>query len=82
MNNQNISIKYEEEELYMSSSLDKGGFIGTGNMATAIIKGLIENGVNSKYVYAYDIDSEKLNKISKEYNITVVTSNIDVLDDP
>lgn len=64
----------------MSSSLDKVGFIGTGNMATAIIKGLIENGVNSKYVYAYDIDSEKLNKISKEYNITVVTSNIDVLE--
>lgn len=40
--------------------MKKIGFIGAGNMATAIIKGIIaQNSENSKNIYVFDISSEK-----------------------
>ena len=45
------------------------GFIGTGNMGTAIIKGIANSPLaESINVYATDIDKEKLNSL-KEYNV-------------
>lgn len=38
----------------------KIGFIGCGNMATAIIKGISKNGILPSDIYVYDIDSEKV----------------------
>lgn len=38
----------------------KIGFIGAGNMATAIIGGLVRSGFNKKDIYVYDVFEEKL----------------------
>ncbi len=57
--------------------LDSIGFIGTGNMATALIKGILEGGIFDKSrIYGSDKDQEKLKKISKELGIGVYSSNI------
>lgn len=44
----------------------KIGFIGTGNMAYAIISGMLKNGTDPKSLFAYDTDSEKLAQISEK----------------
>lgn len=56
------------------------GFIGTGNMASAIIKGMI----NSKKaalseIFAFDTDADKLRSFVEESGITPCTSNTDIL---
>ncbi len=46
--------------------LNKIGFIGTGNMGTAIIKGILNSDFNDKVsVFATDVDKNKLEQISK-----------------
>ena len=60
--------------------LDSIGFIGTGNMATALIKGILEGGIFDKSrIYGSDKDQEKLKKISKELGIGVYSSNISLV---
>ncbi|MGN0453129.1 MAG: pyrroline-5-carboxylate reductase [Ruminococcus sp.] len=44
----------------------KIGFIGGGNMATAIILGLLGSGTNAEDISVYDIDREKLSVFSKK----------------
>ena len=41
------------------------GFIGAGNMATAIIKGLIAQKGSGSFINVFDVSSEKLDEISK-----------------
>ena len=42
------------------------GFIGTGNMGTAIIKGIANSPFAEKTeIYAFDVDKEKLNSLSE-----------------
>lgn len=42
------------------------GFIGAGNMATAIINGMLNNGVSSpENLLAFDLDKNKLNQMEK-----------------
>ena len=54
------------------------GFIGTGNMGTAIIKGINKSSLAEKLsVFATDIDQEKLNSL-KEFNITPIENSVDV----
>ncbi|MBC7195942.1 MAG: pyrroline-5-carboxylate reductase [Deferribacterales bacterium] len=49
------------------------GFIGAGNMATALIKGILKaNLVPSDFVSASDVDIEKLDSLKSEYGINVV----------
>jgi len=43
----------------------KIGFIGAGNMATAIIGGLVRADFNKKDIYVYDLFEEKLNAFSQ-----------------
>ena len=55
--------------------IEKIGFIGMGNMATALAKGLVNNrAVLPEQLYAYDIDSVKLATICKEITINLCTS--------
>lgn len=46
------------------------GFIGTGNMASAIIKGVIASGLlNGDEIGVYDLQSEKADFLSAEYGV-------------
>ncbi len=62
----------------------KIGFIGAGNMATAIIGGLLGAGTNSADIHVFDMDKEKLSLFAKkgltvEKNSSDVTGNCDVV---
>lgn len=49
------------------------GFIGAGNMATALIKGILKaNLVTSDFVSASDVDIEKLDSLKNEYGINII----------
>ncbi|WP_423055823.1 pyrroline-5-carboxylate reductase family protein, partial [Bacillus atrophaeus] len=50
----------------------KVGFIGCGNMATAIINGITSNNViNGEDVYAFDIYAPATEKLKESLNINV-----------
>jgi len=56
------------------------GFIGTGNMASAIIKGVIAHGiVHPNSIHAFDVDLAKLNKLSAELGICAAKDNCEVV---
>ncbi|SNX55437.1 pyrroline-5-carboxylate reductase [Thermoanaerobacterium sp. RBIITD] len=60
----------------------KIGFIGTGNMGTALIKGIINSKiVDPQYINVYDPSSEKLLKLKDETNVTIKENNVDVAND-
>ena len=45
------------------------GFIGCGNMGTALIKGMLNGGLNPKEIFAHDHNASKIKAISTEINI-------------
>lgn len=49
----------------------KIGFLGAGNMATAIIRGMVNSGMKSTAVCCYDIDQQKTFSLQNECGITV-----------
>ena len=51
------------------------GFIGSGNMAYALINGLLNNGYDSKNIKASDPNNGLLRKRKEELNITTFTNN-------
>ncbi len=54
----------------------KIGFIGSGNMGSAMIKGIISsNLVSSKDIYVSDIDESKLKIIKEELGVNVTTKS-------
>lgn len=56
-------------------TLYKTGFIGTGNMAYAIINGCIEKGIiDAKDILVFDIDSEKTASLSEKFGVVPVPS--------
>ena len=56
----------------------KIGFIGLGNMASAIMQGIISNGVvSASDVYGYDV-SDAAKEKAKENQINILGSNLDV----
>lgn len=55
------------------------GFIGVGNMASAIFESLIKSkNQQAKSVYLYDIDVDKTSKLSKTYNVNIANSIADI----
>ena len=54
------------------------GFIGAGNMATAIIKGLIAQKGSGSFINVFDVSSEKLDEISK-LGVNALSSSQDVV---
>ena len=55
------------------------GFIGTGNMATAIIKGVIASGMlKGEDIAVYDIAQEKAEALRKEYGLNVFCSENEI----
>ena len=66
----------------MSIEREKIGFIGAGNMANALIKGLIDNSeFGTEQITASDTDMEKLDKMETKYSIATTPSNVKVVRD-
>lgn len=63
----------------MNSSI-KIGIIGTGNMGSAIIAGLVTKEITPpKNIFAFDIDKERLEKLTQDFDISPCRSNVEVL---
>ncbi|WP_374001185.1 pyrroline-5-carboxylate reductase family protein [Bdellovibrio bacteriovorus] len=58
----------------------KVGFLGAGNMAQAMIKGLIEGGLPAKNIYASNRSEGKLHKLAETYHINPVLSNDELVE--
>lgn len=56
-------------------NLKKTCFIGAGNMAEALIAGIIKSGIPKKNILASDISSKRLNYISKKFGIKKASGN-------
>jgi len=54
------------------------GFIGAGNMAYALISGLINNGFNAQNIKLSDADAALLSQRQAEFNLEVFTDNIEL----
>lgn len=55
--------------------MTKIAFIGGGNMASAILGGLIENGYNSQDILVSDPSSEKRNELSNQFSVQTFDKN-------
>lgn len=54
------------------------GFIGAGNMAYALISGLINNGFNAQNIKLSDANAALLSQRQAEFNLEVFTDNIEL----
>jgi pyrroline-5-carboxylate reductase len=58
----------------------KVGFIGTGNMGTALLKGLIRSGAaNPGDIYIFDADRSKGETLEKETGIRLAADNVELV---
>lgn len=57
----------------------KIGFIGAGNMAAAIIGGLVQKGRDPASILAYDPDAEKTSRLRNDFSVRAADSNEQVL---
>ena len=64
----------------MQNNNYKLNFLGGGNIAKALITGLINSGFLSDDIKVYDIDSEKLNNLSKLTGVKGSTELSDIKD--
>lgn len=56
------------------------GFIGCGNMGSAILKGLVSNKIASpKQIFIFDADFSKMNSVSKKYHVQKALNNRDLI---
>jgi pyrroline-5-carboxylate reductase len=55
------------------------GFIGAGNMAGAMIRGLVKGGLPGKRILAFDVDRKKLGALSREYHLRLAKSNRELI---
>jgi pyrroline-5-carboxylate reductase len=65
--------------LTMSAALAKIGFIGTGNMSSAIIKGLISHGFKPSNLNVHDISRPQLTSLVSRLSVVPRSSNVDVV---
>jgi pyrroline-5-carboxylate reductase len=64
----------------MSTAGKKIGFIGAGNMATALIKGIISSNLYSpEKIKTSDTDTDKIKKIHQDYSVDGMPSNRDLV---
>jgi pyrroline-5-carboxylate reductase len=56
------------------------GFIGAGNMASALIGGLCKSGIAGSQIYVADRDEGKLKPLATTFNLNTFTNNQAILD--
>ena len=57
------------------------GFIGTGNMGSALVKGIAKSGIiPAGNIYINDIDRNRLSDLSKETGVNVVFNPVDLVE--
>lgn len=55
------------------------GFIGAGNMAEAIINGLLKSGLTRpQQVIAYDVSADRCGYMARQYGVQIIESNVAV----
>lgn len=55
------------------------GFIGAGNMATALISGLLDGGYPSESIWVSDIDQNKLNRLTQQFGLNAHLDNDEIV---
>lgn len=59
----------------------KIGFIGCGNMATAIIDAIVKNaGFSPNEIFCYDVYSPAMDKLKESYNVNICENEINVVE--
>ncbi len=56
------------------------GFVGGGNMATALISGLIDDGYAPQNIWVSDLDKQKLNVLAKQFGLNITSDNQHVVE--
>ena len=56
------------------------GFIGAGNMATALISGLINSDQSASKIIASSPEQEHLERLSKDFGIKTTNNNLEIVD--
>ena len=64
----------------MKSKRTNIGFIGAGNMASALIAGLIGDGFNNSHIFASSPEDDHLVRLNKEFLVNVTPKNKEVFD--
>ncbi|MFC1838692.1 pyrroline-5-carboxylate reductase [Thermodesulfobacteriota bacterium] len=64
----------------MSTTGEKVGFIGAGNMATALVKGIISSDLYTpEMIKVSDVDTDKIKNIYQDYSVEGMHSNRDLV---
>jgi len=58
----------------------KYGFLGAGNMGSAIIRGMIKGGFDPKEIFVYDLLQDKLDLLAEECNIKKIKTEEEVFE--
>ena len=59
----------------------KIGFIGTGNMGSAMIKGIVTSeAVSGNDINIFDVNMEKSRELSEKYNVKSLKNEIEIVD--
>ncbi|MBF1336461.1 MAG: NAD(P)-binding domain-containing protein, partial [Leptotrichia sp.] len=59
----------------------KIGFIGTGNMGSAMIKGIVTSeAVSGNDINVFDVNVEKSRELSEKYNVKPLQNEVEVVD--
>jgi len=59
----------------------KIGFIGTGNMGSAMIKGIVTSeAVSGSNINVFDVNVEKSRELSEKYNVKSLQNEIEIVD--
>ena len=63
----------------MNKDLSNIGFIGAGNMAGALVAGLVKNKYNNSQIFVSSPEEEHLKKLKDNFSVNVTKDNLEVV---